>query len=424
MAKLTDLGLTRGLIKEAVQDIETKDSTFVSVNNSEMPAGYVATGSTAIDVNQGTVIIRADRVEAQSIDLTKGFVNTQLTSIALPTNGVRVDFNGIYGTKAGVTTFSIDTNGNAFFGGTLMTAASGARVLIDDSNNISLFDASVGGGGTVTGNSSEIRLVKATQNTKYFVIQRRAGKDSNDDGVLEIFPTAPVSGGHNFIFIGRDGVANTLKTAVVSVDANIVSSESYSTSNGLVQMRVTTDSSDSSQANLVISDSRQFGSSYGGVSVVMNGTGSNMAVGLFDTGVSKFYYSKGLGQPTGLYADVQMNVGNVVPQNNNNYNLGSTTKAFIDLFLNSVGQVFSDGSVGTPFPSGWSVTKPGTGYYRVNHFMGTQNYTVVANAYSTTAKFCNIYVISADYFEVRIVNFAGSAEDNNFGFILVRNPNG
>lgn len=424
MAKLTELGLTRGLIKEAVQDIETKDSTFVSVNNSEMPAGYVATGSTAIDVNQGTVIIRADRVEAQSIDLTKGFTNTQLTSIALPTNGVRVDFNGIYGTKAGVTTFSIDTNGNALFMGTIQTATSGARVLIDDSNNISLFDASVGGGGSVSGNSSEIRLVKSTQNTKYFTIQRRAGKDSNDDGVLEIFPTAPVSGGHNFIYIGRNGIADTLKTGVVSLDANIVSSESYSGSNGTIQLRVTTDSVSSSQSNFVVSDTRQYGSSYDGISVTLNGTGNNMAVGIFDTGVSKFYYSKGLGQTTGLYADVQMNVSNVVPKNNNNYNLGSTTKAFIDLFLNSVGQVFSDGSLGTPFPNSWSVSKLGTGYYRVNHFLGTQNYTVVANAYATTAKFCNVYVISADYFEIRIVNFAGSAEDNNFGFILVRNPNG
>lgn len=424
--ELKDIGLNSLLSKDSsVESTFPYRSVYMSITPGSSPDdASVKSGSSAFDVNQSSVIIRADKIEAQSIELTEGFTNTQLSSVTMPDNGLRVDFNGIYGRKAGVTTFSIDASGNAFFGGTIMTAASGARVLIDDSNNISLFDASVGGGGTVTGNSAELKFIRLANDNHFFTMQRRAGMDNDADGVLEVYPSAPPANRHNFIFIGRNGLGNIKKTSLVSLDANIVSSEAFNTSNGRIQISVATDGADVTYAHLSIADSRQFGSTYNGVSSYINGTGSNTAVGLFDTGVSKFYYSRGLGQATGLYADVDMNVSNVVPQNNNNFNLGSTSKAFIDLFLNSVGQVFSDGSVGTPFPSGWSVTKPGTGYYRINHFMGTQNYTVVANAYATTAKFCNVYVISADYFEIRIVNFAGSAEDNNFGFILLRNPNG
>ena len=80
--------------------------------------------------------------------ITKGFLEANLTSISLPTNGIRFDSNGIYGRKASATTFYISSAGDAYFtgtiaastitggtvtGSTLKTAGSGARVELFDS---------------------------------------------------------------------------------------------------------------------------------------------------------------------------------------------------------------------------------------------------------------------------------------------------
>ena len=89
-------------------------------------------------------------VTLTSITALTGFYDTDLTSISLPSNGIRIDSNGIYGRKSGATTFSIDTSGNAFFegsidasaitgttitGGTIQTATTGLRLVMDGSNN-------------------------------------------------------------------------------------------------------------------------------------------------------------------------------------------------------------------------------------------------------------------------------------------------
>lgn len=54
-----------------------------------------------------------------SFSIVKGFVNAQLNSVGLPANGVRIDVNGIYGTRGGNLTFYINTAGDAYFSGTI-----------------------------------------------------------------------------------------------------------------------------------------------------------------------------------------------------------------------------------------------------------------------------------------------------------------
>lgn len=62
-------------------------------------------------------------------EIIKGFLNSQLSSKSLPTNGVRVDTNGIYGRKSGSTTFYIDSSGNAFFTGDISAASMSASTI-------------------------------------------------------------------------------------------------------------------------------------------------------------------------------------------------------------------------------------------------------------------------------------------------------
>jgi hypothetical protein len=83
-------------------------------------------------------------------EIIKGFLNSQLSSKSLPSSGVRVDSNGIYGRDSGTTTFYISSTGDAYFSGdiaassmtastisgttitgsTLTTATSGQRVVL------------------------------------------------------------------------------------------------------------------------------------------------------------------------------------------------------------------------------------------------------------------------------------------------------
>jgi len=62
-------------------------------------------------------------------EIIKGFLNSQLGSKSLPTNGVRVDSNGIYGRDGGVTTFYIDSGGNAYFSGDIASASMSASTI-------------------------------------------------------------------------------------------------------------------------------------------------------------------------------------------------------------------------------------------------------------------------------------------------------
>ena len=158
MATLAELNLDRNL-RKALQDGTTLDAAIQSTSEV-VPDGSVASGNTATDVNQGTVIIRADHIDAQSINLAQGFTNTQLTSVTAPANGLRIDYNGIYGYKGGVVQFSIDTSGNALFSGTVQTATSGQRIDINSgANNALRFFDSVGqviGIGTDAGDAIRI----------------------------------------------------------------------------------------------------------------------------------------------------------------------------------------------------------------------------------------------------------------------------
>lgn len=114
--------------------------------------GLVVSDLTADNIQAGS--ITANEIEfnyaasaTQGGPISEGFLASGLSAVALPTTGIRIDSNGIYGRASGVTTFSIDAaTGNATFigtitsstitGGTIRTASSGARVEITGSDNM------------------------------------------------------------------------------------------------------------------------------------------------------------------------------------------------------------------------------------------------------------------------------------------------
>ena len=72
--------------------------------------------------------------------ISQGFLDSGLSSLSLPTNGIRIDSNGIYGRASGVTTFFISNTGSAFFsgtveGGVVQTSSTGLRIVMDGASD-------------------------------------------------------------------------------------------------------------------------------------------------------------------------------------------------------------------------------------------------------------------------------------------------
>lgn len=146
---LSELGLNSFGYKSS-QTSETTDSVEKSLNTSNINTPYQKFDGDASNVQTGTVL-RSVIIEAQIITVIPGFTNTQMTSVPLPANGIRIDYSGVFGRKAGVTTFSLDAAGNAVFsgainGGTIIgalikTSAGADRIEINSSNQILFYQA-------------------------------------------------------------------------------------------------------------------------------------------------------------------------------------------------------------------------------------------------------------------------------------------
>lgn len=143
--------------------------------------GYIPTGGAAADVNslsggldgisngstyfkttanQVTGAGRAFNGLDSASTIIKGFLASSLSALSLPTTGVRIDQNGIYGRASGTTTFWIDAStGNATFAGTLL-AASGTfgTVTAGTLSGLSISGSTITGG-TVQTASSGLRTV-------------------------------------------------------------------------------------------------------------------------------------------------------------------------------------------------------------------------------------------------------------------------
>ncbi len=161
-------------------------------------------------------------------------------------------------------------------------------------NDIYLYDDSTGGGGSISGNTASIIFIRTDDESQYFTIQKRAGVDFDKDNVLEVFSSTPVSGRHNFIFIGRDGLTNTTtnkNVGAVVINANIISTEAAGNGNGMFQVSVSTDGAVPTLPHINVFDSRNFGSTFTGVSSLINGSGTKSFVGLSYNGFAYLYYA-------------------------------------------------------------------------------------------------------------------------------------
>jgi len=204
---ITVASIDTGAINIGVWEGDSSDITQVSNNkfvtdDEEIGAGRAFSG---LDV---------------SSRLALGFYDTGLdATLALPTNGIRIDSRGIYGRKSGVTKFYIDSAGDAYFsgtieattitGGTLRTSSSGGRVeVLGASDDIRIYDASYL---RALLDGSGINLYNTSGN-------KSASITADAGGFLTIDVSSyPGSGGK----IGVTGIISA--TGYISADTDIVS---------------------------------------------------------------------------------------------------------------------------------------------------------------------------------------------------------
>jgi hypothetical protein len=95
----------------------------------------------------------------------------------------------------------------------------------------------------------------------------------------------------------------------------------------------------------------------------------------------------------------------------------------IDLI--SVGRVDVTGNgtaspVINALPTGWAVTRNGTGDYTITHSLSTLLYSVMSSCQSTTPAFVNQYAASANTCSIRTYNLSGAVTDMQFSLLITR----
>jgi hypothetical protein len=167
-------------------------------------------------------------------------------------------------------------------GGTLETARTGARIVMDDLNNLTFYDDSTGGGGTVIGNAAEMFFLRTDNESSGFVFRKRCGKDDDLDNVLECYPLELGGQSFNHYFIGQSGIGTENNLNNFNIVINKDTSKYLSPKNGNFRVSSYLDGAYPKVPQLVISDASNFWNTdlARGASVAICGDGVAGVVGI------------------------------------------------------------------------------------------------------------------------------------------------
>jgi hypothetical protein len=234
-------------------------------------------------------------------------------------------------------------------------------------NDLILFDNTTGGGGTYSGDSANIKFERTDDNTKGFIITKRAGKDFDADNVLEIYPPNQASSTRfNAWFNGRSGQDNAgnLGYFGITVDTRTNKEKVGSSGalNGRFEVRLSRNGQDSTNPAIIVYDARLMdqNDSLSGQRAFLIGEGANGQAGLAyyynSTAFNRMIYVDG---PTSLKLGATLN-----PDMNNSYDIGSDYYRIKDLYMSGNLRIGPAGS-GSTGGGGLTadITSAGTSYF-------------------------------------------------------------
>ncbi len=96
-----------------------------------------------------------------------------------------------------------------------------------------------------------------------------------------------------------------------------------------------------------------------------------------------------------------------------------TPKKYVDS-KGYAGHINSDGTVGIPFPAGWTCITPSTAQYRITHNLNTTNYSVVTGTFYDGSNIQTAVVnnVTSTSFEIWLFNKVGGNTNGACSFIL------
>ena len=280
---LDELGLDRNLLKSTATATNTIDPSTVSDTNS--------------DTTTGT-------------NLTASLANSPITPTGASSG---LAGNVLTGTVITACIFKSTDQSN--------------RIEISN-NDMALYDSSIGGGGTVTGDSSSISFFKSTDISRGFIMDSRAGKNNNNEVVWELY-SLPNSGYSNYIYIGREGKdPNSSYTNYIEIDPNIDTSRIYSSDNGAFNVVLTKNHIAPSEPHISVFDARFYG--LNGIVSAITGSGPDGFAGFGWQGIDMWADSSVINQGK-----------NMVPQTPSTYNIGTPFNRYDTIYSDHFGDAIA-----------------------------------------------------------------------------------
>ena len=196
-------------------------------------------------------------------------------------------------------------------------------------NDMTFYDATNGGGGTVTGDSSSIRFLKSRNPLYGFVMTARAGMNNDKETVFELYGLHPEDNLYpNYIYIGRNGrSAINNETGYIGINANIVSSNPAVAQNGAFNVAISIDGVDNLDPNIWAGDSRITGYGAGGTSAYLMGKGANGVAGIGHKNTGITLYVDTVGIKIG---------GTMLPDAPSTYDIGALLNAIKNIYADVI----------------------------------------------------------------------------------------
>ncbi len=163
----------------------------------------------------------------------------------------------------------------------IQTSALPSRIEMQG-NDLTFFDDTYSQNGHVTGDTSRLIFTHGSAKSgevisQGFIIEKRASAFNTYDNVLALYALPPKLGRQNVLYVGRDGLGDTVRMNYVEITVNHDANSVGQFPNGVFAVGgVTNGGAISSTANILVEHNSFLGIGTNGYSVVIRGTGGGV----------------------------------------------------------------------------------------------------------------------------------------------------
>lgn len=243
-------------------------------------------------------------------------------------NNSSTPVNSMLGTRSGEKTANQIITGTVITDCIIKTSSLPARVQISG-NDIFMYEDTTGGSSPIVGDTATLNWIRADDNTKKFIMVKRASVNDDLDNVWSFYATPPASGKYNWMFFGRDGDLNFpfRNVGSMSFAVDIKTGQSATKGNGYYGVEVSRNSANPLVC-IATGDSRTImGPGISGLSSVIQA---------HDGGYAGISYAGNMAMYMNSSTDVKLGL-DLIPDANLAYNIGSPAAQIQTIYCAQLG---------------------------------------------------------------------------------------